>query len=101
MTLNSKRPYYGQPHTDHGERGKTLVEGLTVRDVADCFARALFQSSGEGPLYSASLEGDGCELENNDMFKVDLKKIDAVAWQQNLGCEIEKMMGIFPNLPKG
>ena len=98
--LSSKRPYNGQPWTDAGERGKTLVEGLTMRDVADCFARALFQSSGPGPLYDASQDGDGCSLSNNDMYKVDLNQIGAVAWQQNLTCEIERMMGIFPNIPK-
>jgi len=97
--LNSKRPYDGQSHTDAGERGKTLVEGLTMRDVADCFARALFQSSGEGPFYDASAVGDGCRLSNQDMHRIDLNTISPGAWQNSLTCEIEKMMGIFPNLP--
>jgi len=63
------RLYRGQPHTDHGERGKTLVSGLTMRDVGDCIAREFAQS----------------------------RAPDAVI--QNAMCNIEKMMGIYPNLP--
>ena len=33
--MDRDRPYNGQPHTDCGERGKTLVEGLTMRDISD------------------------------------------------------------------
>jgi len=35
--MDRNRKYTGQPHTDYGERGKTQVEGLTMRDVCDCF----------------------------------------------------------------
>lgn len=97
--LDSKRPYNGQSHTDAGIRGKTLVEGLTMRDVADCFARALFLSGGITPQYIKAKKGDGCQLSNRDMYDVDLAHIDPGAWQNSLTCEIEKMMGIFPNLP--
>jgi hypothetical protein len=68
------RPYLGQAHTDEGERGMTLVKGLTMRDVSDCIRRG---------IALATREYDG---------------MDPVAVAQNACCEIEKMMGIFPNL---
>ena len=39
------RPYNGQPHTDHGERGKTEIKGLTMRDVVDCMVQGFLASS--------------------------------------------------------
>jgi len=39
FTMDRDRAYNGQLHTDCGERGKTLVEGLTMRDVSDCFVK--------------------------------------------------------------
>ena len=41
------RPYDGQSHTDNGERGKTLVEGLTMRDIADCIKRGSIRAGDE------------------------------------------------------
>lgn len=35
-----------------------------------------------------------------DVYKVDFSNIDPLAIGQNLTCNIEKMMGIFPNIPK-
>jgi len=35
-----------------------------------------------------------------DVYKIDWNNIDPMAIAQNLTCEIEKMMGIFPNIPK-
>lgn len=67
------RPYDGQPWTADGTRGRAPVEGVTMRDVADCIARG------------AALAGDSIR--------------DAVI--QSALCEIEKMMGTFPNVPGG
>ena len=91
------RPYDGQPHTDHGERGKTLIAGLTMRDVADCFNRACALSQGH-------TNPDEYERANNgelvDLYKLNWQDFDPGAIGQNLTCEIERMMGIFPNVPK-
>ncbi len=79
MIAHRERPYNGQPWTSFGERGKTLIKGLTKRDIGDCIARAFIQSI-------PPEEG-----------------IDGMGWTaliQNTGCNIEKMMGIYPNLPK-
>ncbi|HKU53138.1 MAG TPA: hypothetical protein VJQ25_11760 [Nitrospira sp.] len=86
--LDRDRPYDGQIHTDQGERGKTLVEGLTMRDILDCYVRACFDASGLMPEeWPATIH----ELPWQDM--------DPVAIGQNLTCWIERYMGIFPNIP--
>jgi hypothetical protein len=85
--LDRDRPYDGQPHTDDGERGRTLVEGLTMRDVADCFVRACFESS-------------GLPIEEWPGSVHDLPDLDLMAVSQNLTCNIEKYMGIYPNVPR-
>lgn len=48
--LDPDRPFDGQMHTDQGERGKTMVEGLRFRDVADCFVIGALEASGQGGL---------------------------------------------------
>lgn len=89
------RPYNGQPHTYEGERGKTLVEGLTMRDVCDCMAIGLLDASGIPELQDAADRG---VWTYNDLYK--LEDFDPVAAIQNMACRIEMMMGIFPNVPK-
>ena len=93
------RPYDGQSHTDQGPRGKTEVKGLTFRDLRDCFVRAACLSSGPGPLYEEALKGEKAALCENDIYQLDWSDIDPVAVAQNLSCEIERVMGIFPNVP--
>lgn len=38
---------------------------------------------------------------HQDVYKLDLSNIDPIAVAQNMSCEIEKMMGIFPNVNAG
>ena len=94
------RPYDGQPHTDHGERGRTEIGGITFRDLRDCFLRAIAASSGPGPLYKESCKGERANICENDIFTIDFNDLDPIAVGQNLSCEVEKLMGIFPNVPK-
>ncbi len=89
------RPYDGQAHTDDGIRGKTLVEGLTMRDVCDCMAMGLLDASGIEPLQEAVDEG---VWTYNDLYQ--LEDFDPVAAIQCMACRIEMMMGIYPNVPK-
>ena len=87
--MDRDRPYNGQPHTDCGERGKTLVEGLTMRDISDCIVKGF-------------LDAGGIETDNpirDDVYKLDCD-FDPGAVIQNSLCHVEKMMGIFPNIPK-
>lgn len=92
---NRNRPYDGQPHADEGERGKTLVEGLTMRDVCDCMAAGLLEASGIPELQDAVDRG---VWTYNDLYK--LEDFDPVAAIQCMSCQLEKMMGIYPNVPK-
>ena len=77
MTAHRERPYLGQAHTTHGERGKTEVKGITMRDVADCIARGFAQSL---------CPGDKWDFDEGAIVK-------------NAMCNVEKMMGIYPNVP--
>jgi hypothetical protein len=81
-----RRPYNGQPQTDCGERGMTEVKGLTMRDITDCVRIAIWESCGS-PENAASI------------YDCDLSDCDAIAIEKNITCNIEKMMGIYPNVP--
>lgn len=82
-----ERPYNGQPHTDHGERGKTEVRGVTFRDLYDAFVTGFFLAS-RVP-----------EDQRGSIYELDLNRIDVLAAWQNMSCEIERRMGIYPNVP--
>jgi hypothetical protein len=99
-----ERPYNGQSHTDHGERGKTLVEGLTMRDVADCIVQGFLAASGNTELYRKTIPMDEDDIDYKtgdwryeDVYKIPTN-IDPQAVIQNTMCFIEKYMGIFPNV---
>jgi hypothetical protein len=87
--LDRTRPYDGQPHTDYGDRGKQEINGVTMRDITDAFFRACFEASG---LAIEDWPASIYNLPWNDM--------DIVAVSQNLTCQIEKLMGIYPNVPR-
>lgn len=100
LLSDRNRPYDGQPHTDQGERGKTLVEGLTMRDVADCFALGFMQAAWHvaPEVYQLSEVGQATQ---NDLYRIpDLNKLDPGAVIKNAMCQIEMRMGIYPNIPK-
>lgn len=86
------RPYDGQPHTDQGKRGETMVKGLTMRDVFDCFVIGWLNSSMRGHL----VEANACDY--RDLYEGD--DVDPLAVGQNMMCAIEKRMGIYPNVPQ-
>lgn len=100
------RPFTGQPHTDQGERGKTEVKGIRFRDLADCVVRALVDCNvsrliDEDAKLGWELHGraeDGT-LNYNDVFKLPIEGMDPLALVQTVCCQVEKAMGIFPNLP--
>lgn len=89
-SLARNRPYDGQSHTDGGERGKQEVHGVTMRDVCDCIVLAFLSCAGmdrENPIH-------------DDLYSIpDLNELDPGAVIQNAVCNIEKMMGIYPNVP--
>jgi len=89
------RPYNGQPQTDEGERGKTLVAGLTFRDVCDCYVLGFLMATGRSALAES---GTATYNDVYEAAKVD-PNFDPLAVMQNMSCEMERRMGIFPNLP--
>lgn len=91
------RPYDGQDHTDAGKRGMTFVEGLTMRDIADCINRAFALASG---MENPTQYGDADDGKLVDLYTLDLSNVDPGAIIQNAMCEVERMMDIFPNIPK-
>lgn len=99
--MERSRPYMGQPHTDTGERGRTEVKGITFRDLRDCLIRAVFLSAGhiDYARYEKANKGEKAALCDNDLYELDWNKLDPVAICQNFGCEVERAMGIFPNVP--
>lgn len=86
------RPYNGQSHTNLGERGRQLIIGLTMRDVRDCYVMAFLRCLG----FSEKVDdGTWC---TNDLYSKDLNEASPIAVAQNMTCEIERMMGIYPNI---
>lgn len=94
------RPYEGQSWTDSGERGKQEIKGVTFRDLRDCYIRAWCMSAAHlnETLYDEALKGEQACLCANDVYGLE-GSIDPMAILQNLSCEIERLMGIFPNVP--
>ncbi len=84
------RPYNGQSWTAEGERGKTLVEGLTMRDIRDCYVKGYLLACGGMDSVEAGT------WRTMDMFKPS-DEPDPLAVILNTLCEVEKMMGIWPN----
>lgn len=88
------RPYNGQAHTDQGARGATLVSGLTFRDVCDCFVIGWLRANGKGDLVEHP------DATYNDIYAHGGEcDVDPLAVMQNMSCEMERRMGIFPNVP--
>ena len=100
MNMDRNRPYLGQEHTMLGKRGETEIKGITFRDMRDCFIRAAFLCAGEQSpeLYEEADKGESAALCENDLYKLDWNKLDSMAVCQSLACEIERIMGIFPNV---
>ena len=92
------RPYKGQPHTDNGERGKTEVKGVTFRDIRDCFILACFDAANDQLTEEKKDRWRKDRMTLNEIYELDLNKLDPIAWAQNLSVRIEKMMGIYPNI---
>ena len=55
---------------------------------------------GVTPKYEEAKKGENAVLCEQDLYGWDLNEIDPIAVFQNFSCEIERLMGIFPNVPK-
>ena len=94
------RPYNGQPHTDMGKRGEQEITGITMRDLHDCFIRAVLLSAHHlvPKSYEEAEKGENARLSGGDLYGFNLDDLDPIAIAQNLTCEVERVMGIFPNV---
>lgn len=97
--MERSRPYTGQPHTCNGLRGRTEVKGVTFRDLRDCYVRAYCLSNGiDNPWhYEQAKKGEAAALCENDIYKLK-GSVDPMAVFQNFSCEVERLMGIYPNV---
>ena len=86
--LDRNRPYNSQPWTNDGERGQAMVQGLTMRDIRDCLILAFYSSA---PV---------AETPPKPVEDLPLAEMSLEAISQNLGCWLERYMGIFPNVPE-
>ena len=100
--MSRGREYTGQPHTCLGRRGAEEIKGVTFRDLRDAYIRAVFLSAHHQKphLYEEADKGVDGMLSENDLYNLDWNDLDPMAIQQNLSCEIEKLMGIYPNIKK-
>lgn len=99
--MSRSRPYNGQPWTNQGIRGAQEIKGITFRDLTDAFFRAYILSTDHTSNVNRSMiteaeKGTEAVLSPSDLFEVE-GTIDIIAVSQNLCCEIEKLMGIYPN----
>ena len=79
-TIDFMPEYKGQIHTDYGERGRQIISGIKHSDLYQAVSVAIKES---------------CK----DEAEFEKIPIDVEAVAQNLSCLVEKMMGIFPNVP--
>ena len=110
-SMRRDRPYNGQPHTSTGVRGATEIKGITFRDLRDCFIRAyalshityesgsLARIQPNAALADEASKGEDAAMCENDLYTLQ-GDMDPMAFCQNLACEVEKAMGIFPNVPE-
>ena len=109
INMRRDRPYTGQPHTNEGARGATEIKGITMRDLRDAFIRAFIISHSvyaenslepilpNKVLYDEAYKGPDAVLCENDIYSLK-GDFDPMALSKNLMCEIEKLMGIYPNI---
>jgi hypothetical protein len=97
--LNGERPFRGQPHTFEGRRGATELAHLRVRDVHDCIALALLRLYGRSDAF---IDGGGATWNDVDDAAGEaarpFESMDMMAFAQAVCCELERRMGIYPNV---
>ncbi|KKN98500.1 hypothetical protein LCGC14_0146110 [marine sediment metagenome] len=106
-SIDPCRPFTGQPQTMLGERGSTFIkpDSVRIRDLADCIVKAFIRAAVEDLPSKLEIERlrkalDANTLNYNDLYLLDLSKMDPIALIQNTCVEIEKVMGTYPNIPE-
>lgn len=102
FTMDRDREFIGEYNSFWGERGKTFVNGMRIRDICDCILRGtlLANAHNHKDFYEEASKGEKADLAPTDLYHASFHNVDPVAVIQNIMCEIEKMMGIYPNIPE-
>ena len=66
-----------------------------MRDICDCFVKAVYDSCPPEAMEEIIWLKD---FNYNDLYKIDFNKLDPIAIIQNMVCQVEKAMGIYPNI---
>ena len=99
-TTDRNRPYDGQEHTFMGQRGRQLLNGINMRDIADCLVKAFGSACNDQLTDEEYKRVENDQFTYRELYDLDLNKSDPVAIIQNLIVEIEKRMSIYPNVPE-
>ena len=111
VSMQRGRPYDGQPHTTDGKRGAEFIRNMTFRDLRDCFIRGFISShmkykngsletiQPNQTLIDECEKGQNAAICQNDVYTL-VGDTDPIAVWQNMACEIEKVMKIYPNIDK-
>lgn len=111
--FNRNREYGGQPHTDSGQRGQIELrlddpfrdvirrsdrpydpKMITLRDIHDAVLIGMCLAYGVDPESLGHIDDLYNRLDFNG------SSFDPVAAAQNASVEIEKRLGIYPNVPE-
>ena len=87
ILMTRDRPYNGQKHTYEGESGKQLVEGLTLRDIADCIAKGFLSAYDNEAVQEGVRTGT---WQYSDLYSKG--SYDPIAGIQNAIYEIKQMV---------
>jgi hypothetical protein len=97
----SKSIENSQPHTIQGERGQQMVSLKDIQ-IAECFLRGMLDAAtyyGEDNNYAPTEKLNYADLVDL-IYKVRwMENFDPVAIVQSACCHMEKVMGIYPNIP--
>lgn len=97
-TMSRRRPHYGEKGRYGLPRSSVAVSGQNIRDIQDAFIRAVCRCSTDKDLIENAEQGENAALHRNHLFAINVDEIDLAAVHDALGEELEKLMGIYPNL---
>lgn len=97
-TMSRLRPHTGEQGRFHMPRSATWVNGLNIRDIQDAYVRAVCRCSTDQDLIENAARGVAATLHANHLFMIDPDKLDLLEVQRALGEELERLLGIFPNV---
>lgn len=95
-SMSRRRPHTGEKGRYGLPRSSVAVSGLNVRDIQDALIRAACACGHDPGLLEEAKQGESATLHRNSLFL--LYDLDMAAVHDALGAELEKLMGIYPNV---